>query len=442
MHTDIHLTQIAIVIVAALIGGLALARLKQPPILGYILVGILLGPSGVALIESRELISTLAELGVLLLLFVVGMELNLRTFKKAWVVTTLCTTLQIAISLIVNFLLAPLFGWSTGMAMLLGFVVALSSTAVVVNMLENIGEMRNESGQLAIGVLIAQDLAIVPMILILRNLGKSILDPGLLIKLLFSVSLIVILIVYLSQRQRVRIPLTTIISGDKELTPLASLAFCFAAAAVSGLIGLSAAYGAFLAGLVLGNTHERLILLETTKPIQSTLMMVFFLSIGLLVDLNFIYDNLSMVLILLFVITIGKTAINIGILHLLRLPWSQSFLIGVVLAQLGEFAFLMASVAYDTKIIDTYGHKLIIALTVLSLALSPLWLSTARRLKRKADENTLALMPLIAVVLGPEIMAMKKALVCYLRSKITFWRVTSQQKKSPDNLEFNNEDHT
>ena len=171
-------------------------------------------------------------------------------------------------------------------------------------------------------------------------------------------------------------------------------------------------------------------------------MMVFFLSIGLLVDLNFIYDNLSMVLILLFVITIGKTAINIGILHLLRLPWSQSFLIGVVLAQLGEFAFLMASVAYDTKIIDTYGHKLIIALTVLSLALSPLWLSTARRLKRKADENTLALMPLIAVVLGPEIMAMKKALVCYLRSKITFWRVTSQQKKSPDNLEFNNEDHT
>lgn len=433
MHTDIHLTILAIVIVAALTGGVILVRLKQPPILGYILVGILLGPSGIALIESRELVTTLAELGVLLLLFVVGMELNLRTFKKAWVVTTLCTVMQIGISLIVTFLLSPLFGWSTGMAILLGFVVALSSTAVVVNMLESIGEYRTDSGQIAIGVLIAQDLAIVPMILILRNLGRSIFDPGLLLKMLFAISLIVILIVYLSRRQRVRLPFTHIIAGDKDLTPLASLAFCFSAAAVSGLIGLSAAYGAFLAGLVLGNTHERVIMLETTKPIQSTLLMVFFLSIGILVDLQFIYDNLFMVLVLLFVITIGKTGINIGILHFLRLPWSSSFLVGVVLAQLGEFAFLLASVGYETKIVDTYGHKLIIALTVLSLAFSPLWLSMARRVKRRVDENTLTLMPVIAAALGPEFSALKKSIVHYWYPKISLWRMRKSSKEKESN---------
>lgn len=396
MHPNLHLTEITLVVVAALTGGLALVRLKQPPILGYILAGVLLGPSGLGLVESRELVSTLAELGVLLLLFVVGMELNLRTFKKAWIVTTLCTSFQIATALVITFILAPFFGWSTGMSLLIGFVMAMSSTAVVVNILENINEFRTEAGQYAIGVLIAQDLAIVPMILILRNLGKSVLDHGLILKLILSISLIVILIIYLSRKQRVRIPLTQIISGNKELTPLASLTFCFAAAAISGLIGLSAAYGAFLAGLVLGNTHERMILLETTQPIQSTLMMVFFLSIGLLLDINFIYDHWGMVLVLLFIITFVKTALNIGILHMLRLPWSQSFLIGVVLAQLGEFSFLLATVGYEVKIIDSYGQKLIIALTVLSLAFSPVWLSIARRLKQRAmssNSNFFGLLP-------------------------------------------------
>lgn len=403
MHHDMRLIEITLVVVAALAGGLGFVRLKQPPILGYILAGIILGPSGFAYVESRDIVETMAELGVLLLLFVVGMELNLRTFKNAWLQTTLCTVLQIFISLVVSLGLAPFFGWSLGMSLLLGFVLALSSTAVVVNLLERIGEVRSESGQLAIGILIAQDLAIVPMILILRNLNNgSIFDPGLIIKLALSVAIIVALISYLSQKQRVRIPLTQIISGEKDLTPLASLGFCFAAAAVSGLIGLSAAYGAFLAGLVLGNTHERIVLLETTKPIQSTLLMVFFLSIGLLLDLSFIAEHWIMVTVLLFVITVGKTAINIAILHILRLPRAQSFLVGVILSQLGEFAFLLATVGYQSGIIDDHGQKLIVALTVLSLAFSPLWLASARRLKAHVDSRALSFTKILAMAFGPE----------------------------------------
>jgi CPA2 family monovalent cation:H+ antiporter-2 len=391
MEHNIDLTEITLVIVAALAGGLGLARLKQPPILGYILAGIILGPSGLGLIQSRDKVDLLAELGVLLLLFVVGMDLNLRTFKKVWVVSTLCTILQVSASIIITLFLSKILGWSFGHALLLGFVLSLSSTAVVVKMLESIGEMKTETGQMAIGVLIAQDLAIAPMILILRNLDTPWYDPSLIAKILLSIGLIVGLILYLSRKQRVRLPLTQIIAGDKDLTPLASLTFCFAAAAISGLIGLSAAYGAFLAGLVLGNTHERLIMLETTKPIQSILMMAFFLSIGLLLDTSFIVENIGTVLLLLLVLTIGKTAINISILHLLRLPWSQSFLIGVVLAQLGEFAFLLSTVGYETKIIDDYGENLIIALTVLSLTLSPLWLTIARRLHNFADNSTISL---------------------------------------------------
>ncbi|MBM3468162.1 MAG: cation:proton antiporter [Alphaproteobacteria bacterium] len=391
MEYEIGLTKITLVIVAALMGGLGFARLKQPPILGYILAGILLGPSGLGFIKSREPVALLAELGVLLLLFVIGMDLSLRTFKKVWVVSTLCTIFQLAASIIITAFIAKMFGWSLGLSLLLGFVLSLSSTAVVVKMLESIGEIRTDAGQTAIGVLIAQDLAIVPMILILHNLDKSWYDPSFVFKIILSIGLIVGLIVYLGRRQRVRLPLTQIIAGEKDLMPLVSLTFCFAAAAISGLIGLSAAYGAFLAGLVLGNTHERLIMLETTNPIQSILMMVFFLSIGLLLDIHFVWENIVIVVVLLFILTIGKTAINIGILHLLRLPWSQAFLIGVVLAQIGEFAFLLSTVGYETKIINDFGEKLIIALTVLSLSLSPLWLTAARKLHTLADSSTINL---------------------------------------------------
>lgn len=408
MHHDVHLTEITIVVVAALAGGLALARLKQPPILGYILAGVFLGPSGLAFVQSRDQVGILAELGVLMLLFVVGMELSLRTFKRVWIVTTACTVLQIAGGVLISFILSSILGWSLGLSLLLGFVVSLSSTAVVVKMLESIGEMKTETGQFVIGVLVAQDLAIVPMILILKNLDNSWYDPTLFVKLILSIGFIAGLIMYLSQKQRVRIPLTQIIAGEKDLTPLVSLTFCFGAAAISGLMGLSAAYGAFLAGLVLGNTHERLVMLETTKPIQSILLMAFFLSIGLLLDLGFIWENLGIVLLLLLVITIGKTAVNIGILHLLRLPWSQSFLIGVILAQLGEFAFLLTTVAYEAKLVNDFGVKLIIALTVLSLALSPLWLTTARRLKSIADSKNISLSALLSLVFGPEFSYIKK----------------------------------
>lgn len=402
MHPEVHLTEIALVILAALVGGLAFARIKQPPIIGYILAGILLGPSCLAFIYSREQVSILAELGVLLLLFVIGMDLSLRTFKRVWVVATLCTLLQVVLMTTISVSLAQLFGWSNGLSLLLGFVGALSSTAVVVKVLESIGELKTETGEITIGILIAQDLAIIPMILILRNYNRSWFDPIPITKLIVSSGLVLLLINYFSRRQRVRLPLTQIIAGEKELTPLASLTFCFGAAALSGLSGLSAAYGAFLAGLILGNTHERVVMLETTRPIQSILLMAFFLSIGLLLDIQFIWNNFFTVVLLLLALTIGKTILNVGILRALRLPWPQAFLTGTILAQLGEFAFLLTTVGYETGIINQYGQNLLIALTVLSLIFSPFWLSTAKRVKEIMDSQTLNLSGLLSFVYGQE----------------------------------------
>lgn len=402
MHDEYGITNIALVILVALVFGLGMTRLKQPPILGYIIAGLILGPSGIACVENRDQVSLLAEMGVLLLLFVIGIELNLRTFKKVWLVTSLATIMQIVICALVTYTISYFIGgWGNGLPLLLGFITAISSTAVAVKMLDMIGEINTEIGQLSIGILIAQDFAIVPMILILRNYHTNISAAAIIAKLLIAIGIIAGLIYYLSQKQRVRFNFLAKVVNQRDLLPLVSLSVCFAAASLSGLIGLSAAYGAFLAGLTIGNTHERSSILENTKPIQSTLIMVFFLSIGLLMDVGFIYSHLWEFIFLLLIVTFGKTTINILILRFLQVSWSEAFLVGVVLAQIGEFAFLMASVAYESQIIDTNEEKLILSLTALSLLFSPMWMTLARYFKNMTDQSTISMRDIVTWMCMP-----------------------------------------
>lgn len=379
MHED-FLTEIALVAVAALSCGLLFERIKQPAVLGYIMAGVLLGPSVLNSVQDRELIETLAELGVQMLLFLIGMELSLRAFKTVWHITLICMLLQVIASLAVVLSLGTIFDWPFGLSILLACAIALSSTAVAIKMLENIGELRTEIGRITIGVLIAQDLAIVPMILILKSLNGEGIGITIFFKVILSVTLLILLIWFFSRKQKIQFHFLKRAILNEDLTPIVALVFCFGVAFFTGILGLSAAYGAFLGGLVLGNTTERHIMVEATKPIQSVLLMIFFLSVGLLMDFNYIWNHLGKVLILLLFITVGKTFCNIFILNILKQPWPRAFLAGIMLAQMGEFSFVLASIGISTKLIDQNGQHLVISLAALSLAISPIWMSVARKL--------------------------------------------------------------
>jgi CPA2 family monovalent cation:H+ antiporter-2 len=403
MHNDFNLTEIAIVALAALGCGVLLERFRQPAVLGYILAGVILGPSMLGMVESREQVTILAELGVLMLLFLVGMELDLQDFKKVWHISLLCTLLQIAGCLLVMLGLGKIFHIPLGLTVLLACAIALSSTAVAVKMLEGIGELTTPTGQLTIGILIAQDLAVVPMMLILKDFNSGQLHAEVIIQSIISVSLLGALIFYLSRRERIRLPFENVVKGHEDLLPLLSLAFCFCLAALSGLTGLSAAYGSFLAGLILGNTTAHDSLLQSTKPIQSILMMVFFLSIGLLMDLQYIWQHIWQVLLLLSFITVGKSLLNITVLHILGQPWSRSFLSGLILAQMGEFAFLLTSVGTQSGLINEDGQRLVISLAALSLAFSPLWLAGARRIIILGSKEAASFQEIISSIYGSQI---------------------------------------
>lgn len=376
-----ELVSIAFIVLAALAGGVAMARVNQPAVFGYIFAGALFGPGGLGLIEDREAVRLLAEMGVLMLLFLIGMELSLRSFRQIWKIALVATLGQVAVALACTLALGHYLGWSLPLSITLGFAVALSSTAVVIKMLEQLGELRTRVGQVTIGILIAQDLAVVPMILIVGSFGG---DGGIgldaLAKVALSVGLLAALIVYLSRRERLRLPMERLVGDHADLTPLAGLAMCFGAAAISGLLGLSVAYGAFLAGLIIGNSNARAGMLHRAEPIQAVLLMVFFLSIGLLMDLAFLWNNLGTVLALVLVVTILKTAVNVGLLRLLGEPWPRAFETGVLLSQIGEFSFVLAALGLSVGVLEPDSHRLVVVVTILSLVLAPLWQEVARRL--------------------------------------------------------------
>ena len=401
-HAHEALTGIAAVALAALACGVILERLRQPAIVGYILAGVLLGPSGLGLVQDRTGIDSLAQLGVLMLLFLIGMELSLRAFRRVWLLALVTTAVQISASVGVMLVTAELLGWSVSAAILFGFVIALSSTAVAVKVMEGLGELRRRTGRIAVGVLIAQDLAVVPMMITVNALGGDSVDWLIVPKILLSVAFLVGLILYLSGGRKVELPFSRVVAGHADLLPLSALCLCFGMAALSGLLGLSAAYGAFLAGLIIGNSNDRQPMLGATQPIQSVLMMVFFLSVGLLIDLNYIWDNLGTVLALFAIITIFKTAINVATLTFLGQALHHAFLAGIMIAQVGEFSFLLALIALDANVISEADSRLVIAVTVMSLALSPLWVFTGRRVQLLVSYGVTEGRELIKLVYGPE----------------------------------------
>ncbi|MEZ0261746.1 MAG: cation:proton antiporter [Alphaproteobacteria bacterium] len=387
-HID-TLTSIALVTTAALLCGLVLIRLRQPAIVGYIVAGVVLGPTGFKLVSNTETVQVLAELGVIMLLFLIGMELSLRSFKSVYKTALSAAALQIIAALGVFYGIGHFMEWTLERVLVFAFATALSSTAVAIKILEETDELRTPVGRTTVSVLIAQDLAVIPMLLIISAFGTghaaahiSSTETTLMIllKLAIAIGLLVIISWFLSKRDRITLPMSDWIVSRPEIIPLASMAFCFSWATLSGVIGLSTAYGAFLAGLIIGNSNVRATLHKASEPIQTILLMVFFLSIGLLIDLKFIAANWQNVLLVLSTVTLLKTTVNVAILHWLGEPWGRAFHSGVVMGQIGEFSFILCAVGLTAKVISVDDYRLMISVIALSLLISPMWLSIARRL--------------------------------------------------------------
>ena len=406
MEGHVDLTGIALVMVIAVFSGFALMRLRQPPIVGYILAGVVLGPSGLGLVENRGNIAVLAELGVVLLLFLIGMELSLRAFVRVLRPAAISMAVQLVLSLVIVAIASQFADWSLATVALLGFIFALSSTAVVIAMLDDIGELRTEMGRITVGVMIAQDIAIV----LIESFGGS---GGIGFSVVFKLAAAIAgpggLIWFLTRRGKITLPMSSSISGRIDLLSLAALASCFAAAALSGIAGLSAVYGVFLAGLVIASSTLRAEFIQVTQPIQSVLVVIFFPSIGLLIDLDFIARNIWLVLFFVLAVLGLKSVFNVALLHYVGEPWERAFPAGLIMAQIGEFPFVLAAMGARNGVIDAEAYRLAIAVIAVSLLTSPLWMSTIRRFHDIAHDGVSSLRAALGEVYSDELSELERA---------------------------------
>jgi len=440
MEDTIQLTGMAFVIVAATLCGVAMTRLRQPAIVGYIIAGVLLGPSGLGLVTDRAQVGALAELGVLMLLYFIGMELSLRSFRITWRIGLFSTLIQIGASLIAMLVVQQLMGWPLESAVFFGFVVALSSTAVAVKMLDDVGELRTRVGRTAISVLIAQDLAVAPMLLIVGGLSGGEFQWAVVFKVAASVGLLIAVTAWFGSRRRIHLLPFKLVVGNVDLLPLAAIGWCFGFAALGGLTGLSPAYGAFFAGLLVGNSAEKHAVESVAQPVQSILLMVFFLSVGLLIDINYMLDNLFLVLGLWFFVSVFKTALNIFILQLMGERPQRAFMTSLSLAQIGEFSFVLGATALSSNVITPDLHRLVVAITVVSLVTSPLWMHTVRRLHEQGTLTQRTPMALLKVIYVREwrlTLRMTAGLFQwfegrFIRVKALYWRWKHARASEPE----------
>ena len=377
---------------AALLLGFGLAcvllfrKLGLGATLGYLLAGVLVGPHVLGLAGDAHSKIGIAELGIAFLLFIVGLELNpARLWKMKGEIFGL-GLLQVGLSglALVALLMVP-GEMRLAVALTLGLPLALSSTAQVLPMLQSAGRLQTPFGQRAFAILLFQDLSIIPLITLVAALSGTASEganrPGWQLALI-TVGAIVGLI--LAGRYLIR-PLFRLISnlGERELFVVAALFTIIASAAVMVILGLSTALGAFVAGVMLADSPYRHELEADVEPFRSILLGLFFLAVGMMLDLGAIADRPLFVISMAIALIVTKTLILTGICALFRMPWRQALALGLLLSQGGEFGFVLFAQAQGSGLIDAELASLFGAIVTLSMVSTPFLMMLTRRIRNQ-----------------------------------------------------------
>ncbi|MFZ9859253.1 MAG: cation:proton antiporter [Roseiflexaceae bacterium] len=363
---------IALILVVALIGGIIAQRLGQPLIIGYITAGILVGPytAGPTVTEIHD-IEVLAEIGVALLLFALGLEFNFQKLAKVKWIAFIGTPIQIGLSMLVGWWVASLLGWNNTAALWAGGIMALSSTMVILKTLSAQGELGSLASRIMISMLIIQDLAVVPLMLILPELNQ--LESGMTNLLWAAVRATIFLVTMIVVGTRVMPYLLRRISqwGSRELFLVAITAIGLGIGYGTYLVGLSFAFGAFVAGMVLSDSEYSHQALSDIVPLRDIFSMIFFVSVGMLLNPLFLWQNAVTILIFVLIVIVSKGLIFGVLTRLFGYRGDVPLTVALGLFQIGEFAFVLARVALDKQMLTSDQYNLVLATALVTMMLTP-----------------------------------------------------------------------
>ncbi len=369
------LDELAIVAAASVIVIVVLARIRLPTVAGLLVAGALIGPFGFRLIRSVHAIEVLAEVGVVLLLFTIGLEFSLERLRHIFRTIALGGALQVALTTVVVGAIASAFGQPVGRATFFGFVFALSSTAIVLRALAERQELDAPHGRFIVGTLIFQDLCVIPMVLIVPLLGASSQQGSAFAAVAIALAKAAAVVAATVLVARLLVPrLLRLVdaSRSREVFLLAILTLCIGTAWLTSLAGLSLALGAFLGGMVVADTEFGHRAMGDILPLRDAFVSVFFVSLGMLFDVRVVLAAPVAVLVYLAGFLVVKGVIASVSAAVMRFPARVAWLAGVGLAQFGEFGFVLAKLGESAGVLGPTQARPLLAAGVVSMFLTPL----------------------------------------------------------------------
>ena len=373
--------QVLIILAVSTIVLVVSHRLRVPGIIALLITGAVLGPHGAGLVGAAGDVEQLAEIGVVLLLFTIGLEVSLDDLWRLRRTAFLGGGLQLGLTVLGSLVAVQLLGLPTAQAALIGCIVGLSSTAVVLKVLKDRGDIETPYGRSVTGVLLFQDLAVVPMLLVLPALAGGEIDISVSSRLLTSLLLLTVVI---ASRWFIPWALSQVVRAlDREVFTLSIVVIGLAVAWLAHLAHLEPALGAFLAGVIIAESEYSHDAMGVVLPFRDVFATVFFVSIGMLFDVAFALEQLPLVLLLSAVVIVGKGVFATLGLRLARLPMTTALPAGVALAQIGEFSFVLMQSGAKTGILGPELHQLLVAVAAITLALTPLLVSISAPVTRR-----------------------------------------------------------
>ncbi len=399
-HESTLIATLAISMAYAFVGGFIAFRLKLPPLVGYLLAGLAVGPFTPGFVADAALAAQLAEIGVILLMFGVGMHFSVRDLLAVRAIALPGAIAQIIVATALGSAVAALWGWSLGAGLVFGLALSVASTVVLLRALDDQGVLKTDDGRIAVGWLVVEDLVMVLVLVLLPafadalrggvingSMGATELWPALGLTLVKVAAFVLVMLVagprilpwVLQQVERTRSP---------ELFTLGVVAIAIGVAFGSSLLfGVSFALGAFFAGVVINESNAKHRVEKRLRPFQDAFAVLFFVAVGMLFDPEILIAEPLRVLAVLAIILIGKTVAAICIVLVLGRQLGTALKVSAALAQIGEFSFILAGMGVSLGLLPEAGLSLIVAGALLSITLNPIIFRLANDLANRQGSD-------------------------------------------------------
>ncbi len=367
------LFDIAVIFALSTLVNYLFTRIKMPTIIGYLLTGVVAGPYALAIIREYHSIELMAEIGVVLLMFTIGLEFSIGHLMKIRKVVFMGGLLQLLLTCFITFVACYYYMVNWQEALFVGFLVALSSTAVVLKLLQERSEISSNYGITVVGILIFQDVILIPLMLFTPMLGGQSANPSHELLLLVGKTVVLVSLVFVGNRWLIpRILRMVAFTKKQELFIMTIFVICLSVALLTHQMGISLAFGAFLAGLMISDSDYSHNAFSELVPFKDIFTSFFFVSIGMLLDITYVLDNPFLVIAVVIAVVLIKAIVAGGTAFVLGHTFRGTIMVALALCQVGEFSFILAQSGMKYQIISDEHYQLFLAVAIISMSVTPL----------------------------------------------------------------------